>query len=51
MRLLGSVLIAGGFLVKFLTPLVTASWVLMAVGVFVIIVGYLAYRLLSIPVF
>jgi hypothetical protein len=51
MRLLGAVLIVGGFLVKFLTPLVTLSWLLMGLGAFVVIVGYLAYRLLSIPVF
>lgn len=51
MRLLGSVLIVGGFLVKLLTPLATVSWVFMALGAFIVIVGYLAYRLLSIPVF
>ena len=45
MRILGSVLLVGGFLVRILSPpLQTLAWVLMGFGVVVVIISYLTKK-------
>ena len=44
MRLFGMVLLIGGFLIRWLTPLAVAGWVLMGLGVLVIIIAYVTKR-------
>ena len=44
MRILGLVLLIGGFLVRILTQMDTLGWVLMGLGVVITIVSYLTKK-------
>ena len=44
MRVLGLILLVGGFLIRLLTPWPIGGWVLMALGVVVTIVSYLTKK-------
>lgn len=44
MRLLGLILLIGGFLIRILSTLTTISWVLMVLGAVIVIVFYVIKR-------
>ncbi len=44
MRLFGLVLLIGGFLIRWLTPLSIVAWILIGLGVLVLVIAYVTKR-------